>query len=133
MSSHLNFSDRVRLNFFMMEVLILKKQSINLLSKPVDWFLYDRNPCHERVNPLTLSSAQISCLWFSSLLFESFVDDVDLVYYKCYLFWGALFAPRLFFTWHSLFVTYMPCRQEYPIPIQNHSLSLHNIEFFFLA
>ena len=34
----------------MTEVLILENQSIDLKSKSVDWFLYDRNLRHETVN-----------------------------------------------------------------------------------
>ena len=42
-------------NSFMTEVsIIYRNQSINLLCKSMDWFLYDRNLRHERVNKIVL-------------------------------------------------------------------------------
>ena len=41
-----------RFNSFMMDVFIIKKQ--DLQSKSMDWFLYDRDLRHERVNALLL-------------------------------------------------------------------------------
>ena len=42
------------LNSFMMEVPFIKNQSIDLQSKSMDWFLYDRDLRHERINDLSL-------------------------------------------------------------------------------
>ena len=39
-------------NFFMTEVTIYRNQWIDLLSKSMDWFLYDRDLRHERVKAL---------------------------------------------------------------------------------
>ena len=30
--------------------LLYRNQSVDLLCKSLDWFLYDREPCHDRVN-----------------------------------------------------------------------------------
>ena len=38
------------INYFMKEDLSYRNQSINLLCKSIDWFLYDRDVRHERVN-----------------------------------------------------------------------------------
>ena len=38
------------INSFMTEISIYRDQSIDLQSKSVDWFLYDRDLRHERVN-----------------------------------------------------------------------------------
>ena len=43
-----------RLNSFTTDAFIKKNQSINLQSKSMDWFLYDRNLPHERINALLL-------------------------------------------------------------------------------
>ena len=43
-----------RLNSFMTDVLIIKNQSINMQSKSMDWFLYDRDHPHERIYALLL-------------------------------------------------------------------------------
>ena len=43
------FSSVLPINSFMMQVLIIERQSIGLKSKSTDWFLYDMNFCHERV------------------------------------------------------------------------------------
>ena len=37
------------INYFMKEDLSYRNQSINLLCKSIDWFLYDRDVRHERV------------------------------------------------------------------------------------
>ena len=46
-STHLNMYHSC--NSFMTKVLSYRNQSINLQSKPIDWFLYDRELPHERV------------------------------------------------------------------------------------
>ena len=38
------------LNYFMMDVPIYRNQSIDLQNNSLEWFLYDRNLPHERVN-----------------------------------------------------------------------------------
>ena len=42
----------VRLNSFMTDIFIIKKP--DLQSESMDWFLYDRDLCHERVNGLLI-------------------------------------------------------------------------------
>ena len=42
-------------NFFITESLSCKNQSIDLQSKSIDWFLYDRDLHHERVNATHVS------------------------------------------------------------------------------
>ena len=44
------------LNSSMTEPLSYRNQSIDLHSKSLYWFLHDRDPCHERVNPSLLCS-----------------------------------------------------------------------------
>ena len=46
--------DEEHLNFFMTEVPFLRNQSIDLQSKSMNWFLYDRDLRHERINALLL-------------------------------------------------------------------------------
>ena len=43
-----------RRNSFMKDVLIIRNQSINFQSRSMDWFLYDKDFPHERINALLL-------------------------------------------------------------------------------
>ena len=45
-----------RLNSFMKEVPTIQKPDIDLQSESMDWFLYDRDFCHERINAFLLVS-----------------------------------------------------------------------------
>ena len=45
------FITPVDLKSFLKEVPIIRNQSIDLLCKSMDWFLYDRSLRHERVHP----------------------------------------------------------------------------------
>ena len=51
---------RVLLNFFMTEVLIIKKAANQSTCKSMDLFLYDKNLCHERVKTWTVTSEKQS-------------------------------------------------------------------------
>ena len=50
---------RIALNSFMMESLLYRNQSIDLLCKPIDRFLYDRDLSHERVKVLIISKSNV--------------------------------------------------------------------------
>ena len=50
------YVDEERLECFMTEVSIIRNHSIDLQNKSIDWFLYDKNLRHERVNVLLLES-----------------------------------------------------------------------------
>ena len=43
-----------KFNFFMTRSLSYRNQSIDLQSKSMDWFLYDRDLYHERLNMITM-------------------------------------------------------------------------------
>ena len=62
-----------------------RNQSIDWLNKSVDWFLYDRDLCHERVNPF-LPNVSFWSTWvfcFQSApkgkIGKKWVNDADLV------------------------------------------------------
>ena len=47
--------DEELLDSFMTEVILYRNQYIDLERKPMDWFLYDSDIRHERVNALLLA------------------------------------------------------------------------------
>ena len=68
--------DEERLESFMKEVFIIQKpvhwfaEQINM-----DWFLYDRNLCHERVNALLLACVQGDILFDYIILYYPIIKE----------------------------------------------------------
>ena len=73
--------DEKRLESFMTEILIKQSQSIDLHNKSMDWFLYDRNFRHERVNALLLACIH----WDIFLDYDKIIDIYASKYQKSML------------------------------------------------
>ena len=72
----------------MTEVLLYINQSIELQSKPMDWFLYDRDLCHERLkvslnsmNSTKITHRNLSNTWLTFIRFE-IIELLQLHYTK---------------------------------------------------
>ena len=58
------------LNLSWRRSLLYRNQSIDLQNKSMDWFLYEKNLCHERVDALLLVSIQ----WDIFLDYDKIID-----------------------------------------------------------
>ena len=76
------YVDEERPESFIMEVPIIQKPSIDLQNKSLDWFLYDKNLRHERVNALLLA-----CIHWDIFFDYDKIIDIYASKYQRFIIW----------------------------------------------